>query len=197
MWALSDAALVAAGWWLRDFHAAVASFIAPPAAHWHGGREVLGRGEIIGHHDAGPYNAVWRPSSSGGADRRGRGEGRPVGFIDWDLAGPCLPVEDLAFVALTWPPLTARDVAVRDGFPSDLDRSRRLRMLLHAYGWTGTAEEVLAAVRQRALEHAAGLRAAAHDGYQPAVRLVAEGVADAFDRAVVELDSADDDLLAP
>ena len=32
-WVLSDAALVAAGWWLRDFQAAVASFERPPGAH--------------------------------------------------------------------------------------------------------------------------------------------------------------------
>lgn len=106
------------------------------------------------------------------------------------------PVRDLAFVALTWVPLTARDVAAADGFPDD-DRARRLRLLLAAYGWSGTTEEVLAAVRQRALEHAVGLRAAARDGYAPAAALVAEGVADAFERAVRELDASSDHLLEP
>ena len=69
-------------------------------------------------------------------------------------------------------------------------------MLLDAYRWTGGVEQVLAAVRQRALEHAAGLRAAADAGYGPAAALVAEGVADAFDRAVAELDSSMEELLA-
>lgn len=175
-WAHSDAALVSAGRWLRDFHAASRSFVLPPDAHWFGGRGELGPGEMVGHRDAAPYNAVW-----GGTEL--------VGVIDWDLAHPMLPLQDLAFVALMWVPLTARDVAVADGFPPGLDRERRLRLLLDAYGWTGTEAEVLAAVRQRAFEHAAGLRAEAAAGQEPAVELVAEGVADAFDRAVAELDA--------
>jgi Ser/Thr protein kinase RdoA (MazF antagonist) len=194
-WARSDAALIAAGSWLRDFHAAAASFVPPPGARWHGARNELRPGEIIGHRDAAPYNAVWRPPSLAGRQHDDSGTGALVGFIDWDLAGPCLPVLDLAFVALTWVPLTARDVAVLDGFPTDLDRARRLRLLLDAYDWTGTAADVLAAVRQRAAEHARGLRAAAEAGYEPAVMLVAEGVADGFDRSVVELDADRDGLL--
>ena len=143
---------------------------------------------MIGHHDAAPYNAVWHPTPT--SEDPGAGElvaGELVGFIDWDLAHPMTPLHDLAFVALTWVPLTARDVAAADGFAVDTDRARRLGLLLDAYGWTGTVHEVLTAVRRRALEHASGLRAAARDGYGPAVRLVAEGVADAFERAVTEL----------
>lgn len=193
-WVHSDTALVAVGQWLRDFHAASASFVPPPGAHWHG-RDQLRASEIIGHHDAAPYNAVWR-STPKDAHHSDRHPGELVGFIDWDLAGPCLPVRDLAFVALTWVPLTASEVATEDGFPPELDRPRRLRLLLDAYAWTGTVAEVLAAVRQRTIDHASGLRTAAQAGYQPAIRLVAEGVPDAFDRAVVELDTAWNELLA-
>lgn len=195
-WTHSDAALVAAGRWLRRFHAASASFVAPPGARWFGGRGAVGPGEVVGHHDAAPYNAVWIPAAvdptPAAADP---GAGELVGFIDWDLAHPAPPLRDLAFVALTWVPLTARDVAAADGFPRDTDRGRRLGLLLDAYGWTGSVAEVLAAVRERATEHAAGLRAAARAGYGPAVDLVAEGVADAFDRAVSELDAAGPELL--
>ncbi|WP_432483508.1 hypothetical protein [Kineococcus esterisolvens] len=98
-------------------------------------------------------------------------------------------MRDLAFLALTWVPLTAHDVARGDGFPADTDRPRRLRLLLQAYGWRGGTEDVLHAVRERALQHAAGLRKAAADGYGPAVELVAEGVADDFERAVSTLDA--------
>ncbi len=189
-WAHSEAALVAVGRWLRDFHAASRSFVPPRGSRWFTDRDQLGPGEIVGHHDAAPYNAVWRPVPTA-ADPDA---GELVGFIDWDLAHPALPVRDLAFVALTWVPLTARDVAAADGFPPELDRAHRLRLLLDAYGWTGTVAEVLAAVRQRAVEHAAGLRAAAAAGYGPAADLVAEGVADAFDRAVAELDASAADL---
>jgi hypothetical protein len=96
---------------------------------------------------------------------------------------------------LTWVPLTSREVATADGFPPHDDRSRRLRLLLDAYGWSGTVREVLSAVRQRALEHGAGLRSAADAGYGPAAALVAEGVADAFDRAVAELDASMESLV--
>jgi aminoglycoside phosphotransferase (APT) family kinase protein len=149
--------------------------VPPPDPHWFGGRDELRPGELIGHGDAAPYNAVWT--------------GTELVVIDWDLAHPMPPLEDLAFMALMWVPLTARDVAAADGFAPDVDRPRRLRLLLDAYGWTGTEAAVLAAVRARARAHADGLRAAAAAGYPPAVELVAEGVADAFDRAVAELDA--------
>ena len=183
-WTRSEAALVAVGRWLREFHAASRSFVPPPGSRWFGGGDQLGPGELVVHHDAAPYNAVWRPLPTA-ADPEA---GELVGFVDWDLAHPADPLVDLAFVALTWVPLTARDVAVGDGFPPELDRAHRLRLLLDAYGWTGTVAEVVAAVRRRAVDHAAGLRRAAAAGYGPAVDLVAEGVADAFDRAVTELD---------
>jgi len=197
-WAHSDAAMLAAGRWLADLHAAAASFTPPADARWFGDHDEVRPGEVIGHHDAAPYNAVWSvhtgAATETGEDPHRGGGGELVGFIDWDLAGPAAPVRDLAFMALTWVPLTARDVAAADGFPlpggTDVasERSRRLRLLLDAYGWEGTLPEVLSAVRQRAAEHADGLRQAAADGYGPAVVLVAEGVADDYERAVVELD---------
>lgn len=202
-WAHSEAALVAVGRWLRDFHVASSSFVAPPGSRWFGGRGGGGPvggesgglepGEVVGHQDAAPYNAVWRPAPT----EHDPDAGELVGFFDWDLAHPMTPLHDLAFVALTWVPLTARDVAVADGSPVGTDRPRRLGLLLDAYGWTGSVHEVLAAVRHRALEHATGLRAAARDGYGPAVQLVAEGVADAFDRAVRELDDSVEEFSEP
>lgn len=187
-WAHSDAALVAAGRWLRDFHAASRSFTPPLDAHRFGDHDELRPAELIGHHDAAPYNAVWRPAPT--ADDPHAGE--LVGFIDFDLAGPATAVRDLAFTALTWVPLTAPDIARGDGFPpvacTAAERRRRLRLLLDAYDWDGTTAAVLTAVRQRALDHAGGLRAAAANGYPPAVALVAEGVADDFERAVEQLD---------
>jgi aminoglycoside phosphotransferase (APT) family kinase protein len=190
-WAHSDAALVATGQWLREFHAASRSFVPPSGAQWFGDHNDVRAGELIGHHDAAPYNAVWRAAPTASDPSHGE----LVGFIDWDLAGPAKPVRDLAFVALTWVPLTARDVAAADGFSPRVERSRRLDLLLGAYEWSGTVGEVLIAVRHRALEHAVGLRAAADAGYGPAVALVAEGVADSFDRAVAELDASMEDLL--
>jgi len=191
-WAHGEAALVAAGTWMRDVHRAVRSFTPPADAHWFGDHDDLRPGEVVGHHDAAPYNAVWRPDPT----TEDPEAGELVGFVDWDLAGPSAPLRDLAFLALTWVPLTAHDVARADGFPADTDRPRRLRLLLDAYGWRGGTQEVLDAVRERALQHAQGLRRAAADGYGPAVALVAEGVADDFERAVTELDAKTPLLLA-
>lgn len=191
-WAHGDAALVSAGRWLRGFHDASRSFVPPPGSRWFTGRDDLHPGELVGHHDAAPYNAVWRRAPS----TEDLDAGELVGFVDWDLAHPMPATHDLAFVALTWVPLTARDVAAADGFPASADRGRRLALLLDAYGWEASADEVLDAVRRRAVEHAEGLRAAAADGYGPAAALVAEGVADAFDRAAGELVSSREDLLS-
>ncbi|ABS03470.1 putative TfxG-like immunity protein against TfxA-like peptides [Kineococcus radiotolerans SRS30216 = ATCC BAA-149] len=184
-WAHGEAALVAAGEWMRDFHRASRSFTPPPDAHWFGDHDELRAGEVVGHHDAAPYNAVWRPAPTAS----GPEDGHLVGFVDWDLAGPAEPLRDLAFLALTWVPLTAPDIARGDGFAPGTDRPRRLRLLLDAYGWRGSTEEVLRAVRERALQHADGLERAAAEGYGPAVDLVAEGVAEDFRRAVTTLEA--------
>jgi hypothetical protein len=98
---------------------------------------------------------------------------------------------------LTWVPLTAPDITRADGFAPDIDRRRRLHLLLDAYGWQGSTQEVIQAVRERALQHARGLRQAAVDGYGPAVDLVAEGVAEDFERAAAAIDADGASLLAP
>jgi pimeloyl-ACP methyl ester carboxylesterase len=125
-------------------------------------------GQLLGHQDLAPDNAV--------VD----GE-RLVGFVDWDLVAPSPPLRDLAYVALRWVPLMGPDGH------DPAHRWRRLRILLATYGWAGTEQEVLDAVRQRAREHADGLRQAALAGWGPAAELVAEGVADEFDRAAAGL----------
>ena len=123
-WARSGAALAAAGRWLRAYHDAVRPFVPPPGSRWFGDHDDLRPGELIGHHDAGPYNAVWR-------------DGALAGFIDWDLAGPMPAVRDLASVAISWVPLLPDARAALDGFDAPLDRAGRLRALLEAYGWDG------------------------------------------------------------
>jgi thiamine kinase-like enzyme len=110
---------------------------------------------VIGHNDAAPYNAVWQPLTDGRADL--------IGFIDWDFASPCAPIRDLAFVASAWVPLHNREAARSEGFTDFAARPRRLRMLLDAYGWTGTAAAVLDAVRARIVDHIRIVRELAKD----------------------------------
>jgi hypothetical protein len=68
--------------------------------------------------DLSPRNTVFR-------------DGLPVAFIDWDLAGPGLRVQDLAHVCWQFVPLGP-------GVPAE-DAGRRLRVAAHAYGWVDLA----------------------------------------------------------
>ncbi len=111
---VADAVLVDGVRWLRRFHEAVASFRPDPSLPWRNGpgRE-LAPGEIVCHHDAGAYN--WRIEDD-----------RVTGVVDWDMAGPGRPLDDLAFVAWNTLPL-AKAVA-----PSIV--AGRLRQMADAYG---------------------------------------------------------------
>ncbi|MFG3258699.1 phosphotransferase [Streptomyces sp. NPDC048172] len=153
-WVYSDAALADVGTWARRLHDATESFVPPPDARWLAG--VTWRpGLVVGHHDAAPWNAVWR-------------EDGLAGFFDWDSAGPSSREVDLAFMALTWVPLQARGLAERTGFTAFEDRSRRLHLLLDSYGYEGDRTAFGTAVTARARMHADvvdRLAAAGEPGY--------------------------------
>lgn len=149
-WTRSEAALTQVGAWLRRLHDATVTFVPPEGATWFAG-QMWRPGLVIGHHDAAPYNAVWR-------------DGRVVGFFDWDTAGPSSREFDLAFAALTWVPLHARRVVEAQGFTAFDDRSRRLHMLLDAYGHDGDRSAFGATVAARARVNAAGIHRLAAGG---------------------------------
>lgn len=111
---VSDAVLADGARWLRRFHAAVADFRPDPALPWRNqpGRE-LTDGEIVCHHDVGAYN--WRIQRD-----------RVTGVVDWDMAGPGRPLDDVAFLAWNTLPLAKVIPASVVG--------RRLRLLADAYG---------------------------------------------------------------
>jgi hypothetical protein len=79
-------------------------------------------------------------------------------------------------------------VAAREGFTDFGSRPARLRLFLAAYGWTGTTGEFLDVVRARIRAHAAGVRGLAATGDPLFARLVAQGVANDLDTALVQLD---------
>jgi hypothetical protein len=180
-WVHSDEALKQVGHWLRGYHDAVRDFVPPPGARWRTSQRPWQPGYVVGHNDAAPYNAVWQRGA--GPD----GEGRLVGFFDWDFAAPCPPMWDLAFVVFCWVPFHARDVMTAEGFTALADRPRRLRLLLDAYGYKGTVADILVAVRSRISDIATSLRDLAAAGDPLFARLVREGVVDGLDRAVAEL----------
>lgn len=179
-WVHSEDALLQVGGWLRRYHHAVREFVPPADARWRIGSHVWRPGDVIGHNDAAPYNAVWRS--------RLDTHTRLVGFIDWDFASPCPPVWDLAFTAFSWVPLHAREVVVAEGFNDFAARPRRLRLLLDAYGWTGTVSEVLDVVQARIAAHIQDVRALADAGDPLFLRLIDSGVLNALTRAMRELD---------
>jgi hypothetical protein len=121
---VSDARLVTTGRWLRTFHDAVADF-RPGRRRWYFGERDLGPDEVICHHDVAPYNIAY--------------DGDAVaGVFDWEMAGPGLPLGDLAFLAWNAVPLFR-------AVPGTDDRwvHRRLGLLDDAYG-AGLGPDALA-----------------------------------------------------
>jgi phosphotransferase family enzyme len=98
---VSDVALGAVARLVREFHDLTA------------GTELAGDQEVMCHHDLSPKNTVFR-------------DGLPVAFIDWDIAGPGLRVQDVAHVCWQFVPLgpSADEVAA----------GRRVRLVADAYG---------------------------------------------------------------
>jgi hypothetical protein len=119
-WTRSDATIAEVGALLRRYHGAVASFVPPADAAWRFTDRALEPGEVICHNDCAPYNAVWR-------------DGAIVGLIDWDVAGPGAPWQDLAFAAWQWVPLHDPSL-LEPGWCEAPDVPRRLTILLDGYG---------------------------------------------------------------
>jgi len=188
-WVYSEQALVDVGSWLRRYHDAVAGYRPRPGAIWRTATRPWHPGDVIGHNDAAPYNAVWR------VEPHGSRAARLVGFIDWDFAAPCPAVWDLALLGFSWVPLHARDIVTSAGFTDFADRPRRLRLLLSSYGYSSSTDTLLDAVQACVAAHAVGVRERAEAG-DPLFRgLVDDGVIDGLDRALDELarDRADFD----
>ncbi len=83
-------------------------------------------GELICHHDYAPYNIAVSSTAAGE---------RVVGVFDWDMAGPGLPVDDLAFAAWNWVPLHRE-------MPASFS-AQRLQTMATAYGDGVTATQIL------------------------------------------------------
>ncbi|PSL05201.1 phosphotransferase family enzyme [Haloactinopolyspora alba] len=116
---VSDALLVSGVRWLRRFHDAVRDFRPAGPVRWRHGTRELAADEIVCHNDPGAYNWI--------AD----GD-RVVGVIDWDMAGPGVPTDDLAFMVWMSLPLL-RPLPLHDVV-------RRLRLMADAYGGPAPGE---------------------------------------------------------
>jgi hypothetical protein len=170
--------LVQVGRWLRRVHDLTADFEPPADQHWFIGGSMR-PGLIVGHQDAAPYNAVVDGD-------------RLVGFFDWDIAGPSSREWDLAFSALPWVPLTAPGPGTRLTDDDLRERSRRLRLLLDAYGYDGDRHTFAAVVPQRARRQAGVIRSMADDGDPASIALLP--IADLLERSATTVEAYPDDF---
>jgi phosphotransferase family enzyme len=175
-WTRSDVALAQIGGLLRRLHETVGSFCPPSAAVWRFTERGLAPGEIVCHNDAGPYNVVWR-------------DGRIVALIDWDVAGPGPPLDDLAFAAWQWIPL--HDPSILDpGWEQPPDVARRMRILSDAYGLAPRErEDLLDAIPGRMRASLRRMSAAADAGDAAFVQVREAGYLDDMRRSVVHAET--------
>ena len=122
-YAWTDAGAEGVGALLRELHESVATFVPPAAASWKPwfGRTLSGSRPVIGHCDLGPWNIMAI-------------DGLPVGFIDWEYAGPVDAVWELAQVAWHNAQLYDDDIAERLSLPSRDARAEQLRLIVTSYG---------------------------------------------------------------
>jgi hypothetical protein len=141
----SDDCLVAVAGLVRRFHDAAAGFMPPEGARWRRLAEAPDTGPVICHNDLAPSNTIYR-------------DGRPVAFIDWDVAAPAPPLWDIAHAVWRFVDITRNADAVE--VPA---LAARTRLFCDAYGLSDRAsllDTVLA--RQHALR--ATIRELAEEG---------------------------------
>ncbi|MGI8665672.1 MAG: phosphotransferase, partial [Jatrophihabitans sp.] len=122
-WALGDDTLASVAVLVRGFHHAADSFGTGASARhrWPVPVPTGYRGGRLSHNDLHPGNIIFA-------------DGRAVGRIDFDLAGPGGPIWDLATVARCWVPLVD-DPDLPAELAADPDRRlERTALLLDAYG---------------------------------------------------------------
>jgi hypothetical protein len=119
---VADEGLAAYARLLRVYHDAVAGYRPPPDADWADGPLAPQPGDIMCHGDFGPWNLVWQGTE-------------PVGIIDWDLAYPGPPLDDVAYALAYSIPFRDDAHAMRwNGFTEPPARRRRMGVFADAYG---------------------------------------------------------------
>jgi len=120
--AWSDEGIAGVGRMLRRLHDAARGFTPPAGAEWQPWFTRSDRPDAIyGHGDLGPWNIV-------------AVEGLPVGFIDWEFAGPVDRLGEVAQAAWLNAQLHDDVVAERNHLPPAEVRARQLRLFVDAYG---------------------------------------------------------------
>lgn len=132
-WVWAEPVLVDAARLLRRLHDASVP-LASVADGWRS--PVHPPAEVVCHNDFAPYNLVFA-------------DGRLSGVIDWDYCSPGPRIWDLAYLAYRLVPLTG---ALESEPFGEVERHRRLRLLIDAYGLEIGADEVIATIVRRLAE---------------------------------------------
>ena len=121
----TDDGIAELGGLLRELHEATTGFVPPPDASWQPWFTRSAAVDAVhGHGDLGPWNII-------------AVDGRPVGFIDWEFAGPVDRLDEVAQVGWLNAQLHDDDIAARNDLPSAEARAHQLRRFVDAYGLSG------------------------------------------------------------
>jgi thiamine kinase-like enzyme len=88
----------------------------------------LGTLELCGHGDIAPWNIITK-------------DGKPIGIIDWECAGPIDPTIELARVCWLFPQLHDDDLGKLYELPSAQERGKQIKIILDAYGLSKNRRE--------------------------------------------------------
>lgn len=147
---------------LRDYHEAVAGFVAPAGACWALSDQQARPGEVVCHGDFGPWNVVWDGAT-------------PVGLLDFDFAQPGDRLDDVAYALEYVAPFRDDAHAMRwHGFTAPPDRARRMAVFAEEYGLASVDGLVDAVIRRQEMT-CVHVRAVADRGLEPQRSWVAEG----------------------
>jgi hypothetical protein len=150
---------------LREYHQAVAGFVAPEDACWALSDGPAGPGEVICHGDFGPWNVVWDGLV-------------PVGLVDFDFAQPGDALDDVAYALEYVAPFRDDAHATRwQGFAAPPDRARRIAVFAEEYG-LATVGGLVDAVIHRQQVTSQQVRVLAERGLEPQRTWVAQGLHD-------------------
>lgn len=171
----SDEVLAAAMRWLGRYHRVVAAYRPAGVVRWRNSSEELGDDRIVCMHDFGSYNWTVSPG------------GEFTGVIDWDMAGPGVPLDDVAFAAWSAVPLAE---------PAEPRRvAARLSLMAASYGGL-TAEQILYAVPDRLLRSVRVIRAGQQAGDPGMLRLGTVGEPERTEHRLADLDRRTRDIAA-
>ena len=163
----SDRVLGEALRWLREYHRVVAAYRPAGVVRWRNSSEELGPGRIVCMHDFAAYNWVVSPDD------------RFAGVIDWDMAGPGVPLDDVAFAAWGSAPLA---------IPRPPEWvAGRLRLIAESYGGTFTPHEILYAVPPRLLRSVQVIRAGQQAGDPGMLNLGRVGEPERTERIIADI----------